>query len=1145
VGPAITDKMEQLQSHHDKVMVQANPTEMEKAIYECSLEGILDYIESNLDILEHKFLVFAINVNKSHWLSVVVVNPFVVFDAFVNDGADVSGEAKHDQDNSDCAFVIDGADLAGEAKHDQDNSDNDSDDPDDCSEICGWCVLNSNPRIDKRQKPDDSGFQGTVTSNLKASYGIHLFLNICASYMKCKRQNEVDGIQKKKFVYEEPYGATDLTIGTDTFARLDFTTPNIIYQQNTFDCGVATVANSMAFILHLKNARFTISNLETVSGTDDKKTGAVWKQIAEAVATGFSSQQVRRKSASIGGLKELRYEMNDEVYGLKPFWQKVFGDGKKRHSTLLHSKNLLMCMHQEFMEVVDSIASDSISNRTLFNEVQRRSPFDYRIGSAAAVAPQQELVQMMVSQEELWEDTTAASANTSTTKKSTSRKEKKQASKTKRNEREAAAAAAAAAAIASLRDDKPLPTNKNDSPPNGSDSLPDTSKVGDKPEESNEDDSSKEKDNPEEANDDVSEVDDKPEDDDDSSEDKDQLEETNEDEGFIVEDKPEEASKDDKGEEVTTPLKRIRWGLPSQRKRRKLTTIGTHAKGDQKKRQSGNDQVRKEPAGVNEEKKSRKVLDKVMPELHKDDSAMVMTDDETPSIDDSAPRCSAGDSCYYVNPSVVMGEDGCNGAECSKCQKTFHHVCLFVYDGASYCPNCYKEHVVSNCNTETLFVDVLGVDDLGKDRKPARRHTEANLCKFVDNYLRVHGYRMTYAEYLDWKKQGFQYIRSKPAHRKDWNKKEKTERAAKIDDFLRKNKRYKIMLKVAKEEWLQSMDGVVSGLRYKAKDKVFVARVEYMKSARVVKEEIMVTDDWVIDTYGKDLAKKLMHREENDDYVQPLTQDGLPATVMIDKRSIKGIKYFPEKYMHITDKEGNTTKTDTICVQAGWKAKLQDGTCIGVGEQFIEDQFGSRFVSECKALGNKKFVPIPVGSVRSSAMMIFPNLRCESVPKVKYMQGDIDRCVFSSLASAFFQTNISDLRHIASVLMGKSSGLSGGTDCLFAAKEVVEANARWLQPKRIPVTFNWENDINEYMFVVGVIEDSSGCCQHAVTIFRKWIYDGNEPFALPLSKKNLDICTWSIEDGEVKEASLFVRFTDGWIFQENETKKKKYLDTCA
>jgi len=50
---------------------------------------------------------------------------------------------------------------------------------------------------------------------------------------------------------------------------------------------------------------------------------------------------------------------------------------------------------------------------------------------------------------------------------------------------------------------------------------------------------------------------------------------------------------------------------------------------------------------------------------------------------------------------------------------------------------------------------------------------------------------------------------------------------------------------------------------------------------------------------------------------------------------------------------------------------------------------------------------------------------------------------------------------------------------------------------------------------------------------------------MPLSKECLDCCTWDIQDGVIQNASLFVCFTDGWIFKEQETKKKKILDKCA
>jgi hypothetical protein len=99
------------------------------------------------------------------------------------------------------------------------------------------------------------------------------------------------------------------------------------------------------------------------------------------------------------------------------------------------------------------------------------------------------------------------------------------------------------------------------------------------------------------------------------------------------------------------------------------------------------------------------------------------------------------------------------------------------------------------------------------------------------------------------------------------------------------------------------------------------------------------------------------------------------------------------------------------------------------------------------------------------------------------MQGENDSCVFSSLALAFHQTGIPDLLLTTNCLQHQSHGLSGGTNCLRAAMEIVDEKVKWLQPKRMKKTFQWATDINKYMFVVGVMMDSTGSCQHVVTIF--------------------------------------------------------------
>jgi hypothetical protein len=326
-----------------------------------------------------------------------------------------------------------------------------------------------------------------------------------------------------------------------------------------------------------------------------------------------------------------------------------------------------------------------------------------------------------------------------------------------------------------------------------------------------------------------------------------------------------------------------------------------------------------------------------------------------------------------------------------------------------------------------------------------------------------------------------------------------------------------------------------------------VAKVHYKKGSEVTEEKIKVSDNWVIDTYGKDLTKKLMDREEHNLFIKPpVNEDGRPIFLKLDQRKIHRVKYCPDKYFHKTNDQGKDEMTDEVYRKGSWSGLLEDGkTVMPVPEDLVTAQFGSRFVEECKRLGQRKFVPIPVGSCRSSLMTVFPQLRCAKAPPVKFMQGQIDSCVFSSLASAFHQTAIPDLVRVAIILQDKLNRLAGGTHCLNKAKRIVKENVKWLQPKRLPKEFDWGTDMNDYMFVLGVIKDSTNSCQHAVTIFRNWIYDSNEPFALPLSQESLDCCTWEVKDGVICDHSSFLGFSDGWIFKEPAEKKNKLLDRCA
>jgi len=92
-----------------------------------------------------------------------------------------------------------------------------------------------------------------------------------------------------------------------------------------------------------------------------------------------------------------------------------------------------------------------------------------------------------------------------------------------------------------------------------------------------------------------------------------------------------------------------------------------------------------------------------------------------------------------------------------------------------------------------------------------------------------------------------------------------------------------------------------------------------------------------------------------------------------------------------------------------WKAKFESGRVDLLTEEFVTENFGKKFRDECKRLGKKKFVPIPVGACKLPVLSKVPHLIRADAPRIKYRQGDIDSCVFSSLSSAFHYTGHPDL----------------------------------------------------------------------------------------------------------------------------------------
>jgi hypothetical protein len=178
---------------------------------------------------------------------------------------------------------------------------------------------------------------------------------------------------------------------------------------------------------------------------------------------------------------------------------------------------------------------------------------------------------------------------------------------------------------------------------------------------------------------------------------------------------------------------------------------------------------------------------------------------------------------------------------------------------------------------------------------------------------------------------------------------------------------------------------------------------------------------------------------------------------------------------------------------------------------------------------------IPVGEYKVSQLHKYPHLRVLGAPTLKYIQcGGKDLCASKSLASALHRLGF--LREAAIINdFGETHLEENLTETIKRLRiKVSTVLPSWIQPKVMPLGFNWESDLDDRTIFVGVLLASDGHCNHAVTIHGKWVYDANETIALPLMRETLDYCTTT----ETRK-STFRGFWRGVCFQYIGTKKER------
>jgi hypothetical protein len=183
---------------------------------------------------------------------------------------------------------------------------------------------------------------------------------------------------------------------------------------------------------------------------------------------------------------------------------------------------------------------------------------------------------------------------------------------------------------------------------------------------------------------------------------------------------------------------------------------------------------------------------------------------------------------------------------------------------------------------------------------------------------------MSLKEYKKWKPETEEYERKKRMNEHHWRKKEKIKREQTVAWNRHQKLRYETEIFNAKREWMLSIDGVVKGLQYN-EHKQFVAQLHYLKKGNILKKQTMaVTDDWVFDTYGKEIAQRIMDQGKHREFITPLDENGNLVMLPMEERNFTRVKYVPQKTTQ-TEMRGESNKLKFVQKEFGedcWRTTL-------------------------------------------------------------------------------------------------------------------------------------------------------------------------------------------------------------------------------
>ena len=191
-----------------------------------AMHTIHKYLDCAYDIMDHRYLAFLFNTGSYHWVSMVVVNPSCISSESMASGS----HGKSDEN------------------------------------ACRWLFYDSMGNRKKYKKKD--GLKGTVgDTDVNIISSVWFFMNVCTSFINAINSCNQDD---RTYNYKEPFGHHGDMKGSTSFPCFDFDSPAILKQVVGLKCGLACVANAVAFVHHFENKEFVLSGMTPVTDQTDE-----------------------------------------------------------------------------------------------------------------------------------------------------------------------------------------------------------------------------------------------------------------------------------------------------------------------------------------------------------------------------------------------------------------------------------------------------------------------------------------------------------------------------------------------------------------------------------------------------------------------------------------------------------------------------------------------------------------------------------------------------------------------------------------------------------------------------------------------------------------------------------------------------------